>query len=165
MGGIITRQPMKISPIILATRAISSEFIKREYSGILWIVGIVLLILHILGGWLIAQSAWWWMLEIVFIVITLIIAMIATLVLFVAKLLRPSQTKQQHKKVKSFVDSLQGMAETASTPKFLLVYRLVKGSLSRNSGGAKNFISQVTSNSAKLKPDFQDIVRSFDNQA
>lgn len=152
---------MKISPLILATRSISSEFIRREYTTVLWIVGLVFVGLHLLGVWLISQSSWWWILEIFLIFLTAIAAALAALVFFLVKKLRPRQSLKQRKMVRSFVDSLQEFSETAQTPKFLLIFRLIKDAIFPS---PDSLVKQLASKSTALRPDFQKIVQLFDKQ-
>lgn len=150
---------MRPKPIILATRAISSEFIRREYSSLLWIVGGALVIFHILGIWLISQSTWWWLLEGVFILLTAVAIVACGLAVVAIKLLRPTQTKNQRKMIKKFVGSLQEIADTAQTPKFVLLFRLFKDILLPSQD---SLVGQITSKATSLKPELQEIVRSFD---
>ena len=150
---------MRVTPFILATRAVSSEFIRREYINVLWIIGFVLVALHLLGIWLITQSAWWWILEIFFIFATTIIVAVAAVVVLLVNKLRPRQTKSQRKLVGSFVDSLQQIAETAQTPKFLLLFRFIRDTISPSQD---SMVRQLTNRSTSLKPDFHKIIQSFD---
>lgn len=149
---------MRPTPIILATRAISSEFIRREVLGLFVFGAVTIAILHILGLWLISMSSWWWILEILFIVLSSVFAILSLIVFFIIKLVKPEQTSKQRKQVKKFVDSLQELSDTAQTPKFILLFRLIKDILIPSQ---TSMISQITSQASSLKPDLETIIKSF----
>ena len=74
------------------------------------------------------------------------------------RLIQPSVTAQQKKDIKHFVNSLQKLAETIGTPKFVLLLRLTKDVVFPNKTG---LVGELASHTASLKPDFDAIVDSF----
>lgn len=147
-----------MKPLFLATRAVSSEFIRRIYLPLVLISGVIILALLMLTGWLTTVNEWWWLLLVPLIIFTVLFIFAASLIGFAIKMLRPFQTKAQKKDVSNLVDKLQEVSEGLQLPKFLLIYQLVKDTF-RPSG--KGFIRKMTSNAVNLKPDFERIIASF----
>lgn len=147
-----------MSPLFLAVRAISSEFARRIFVPLVWIIGGMLLLLLILAIWLTTVEVWWWLLVVPLIIISVVYILIACIVAFAIKFLRPAQTKSQRRSVSAFVDKLQDASETIQTPKVVLLFRLAKDTIFPSE---KGFISTLTSHAKSLKPDFQLIVASF----
>lgn len=147
-----------MNPLFLAIRAISSEFARRLFLPLVWIIGSTAVALIIVVGWLTTLSGWWWIL-LVPVIICLIVFIIASTTVGVAiHILQPTQTKQQRKSVSSLVDKLQHVAETLQMPKILIIARLAKDTIFPSKDG---FIGEITSHATTLKPDFQAIVASY----
>ena len=146
------------SPLILTVRAVSTEFAQRLYAPVVWIAGGIAFVLIAVLSWAVTVSAWWWLLLGPVVVATLIAATAAIIAGLVIKLVRPKQTKVQRSKVKSFVDNLQQSSETIRTPKFILLFRLVKDSVFPSE---KNLVRELSSNASSLKADLQEIIDSF----
>ena len=148
----------QLSPIILATRAISAEFIRREYLGTLVVVGLALVLMHIVNIILIGLSVWWWIAEIVLILITFIILVIATVLIVSLIILRPNQTNSQIEVVRSFVTTLQEVSELINTPKLMILFKLARDMLAP---GGISFIEQTAIRNASLKIGFEAVVGAF----
>jgi hypothetical protein len=149
---------MKLSPIFLAIRAISTEFAARLYVPIVWIVSISLAVLLGLVIWLVTLSGWWWLALVPLIIATLIFGVLAGVIGLLLSLLKPAQNKDQRTKVKAFVDALQGSSEAVSTPKFIILFRLVKDAVRPSE---KGFVKELSSNASTLRTGFQAIIASF----
>lgn len=147
-----------MSPLFLTVRALSSELARRIYLPVVWVGGGVLIALLCVASWLTTQSAWWLFLLIPVGLFTVLFITIASIAGVVIKLLRPSQTRKQHAAVKALVDKLQAMSDVLQTPKLILLFRLAKDTLYPSE---KSFIGEVTSTTASLKSDFQNIIASF----
>ena len=147
-----------MNPLFLAIRAISSEFARRIYLPLVWVAGSVLALVVIIASWLVTMSAWWLILLIPAILISVVFIIVAVIAGLAIRMLSPRQNKDQRKAISMFVDKLLQVAEVLSTPKFILLFRLVKDTLFPSGDG---FIGEVTSHAKTLKPDFQDIIASF----
>lgn len=147
-----------MQPTILVIRAIGSEFAKRTFYSTVLIVAVVSVILVGLGIWLITLSNWWWlfMFAVTSLVFFGIIAF--TIVFLVIRSVGPAQSSVQKRAVKQFVDKLQHLAETAGTPKFILLFRIIKDVSAPSKQG---FIGSLATTSGSLKSDFTALVALF----
>lgn len=149
---------MKLSPLLLAVRAISVEFAHRIYYPVS-ISGAAVLFVLICGSiWLVTISAWWLFLLVPVVLGFLLFSTISIIAGLVLRLIQPSVTSEQKKDIKRFVDRIQKLAEAVGTPKFVLLFRLIKDVVFPDTSG---FIGELTSHTAALKPDFDRIVDSF----
>lgn len=147
-----------MQPIILTIRSIASEFFYRLYFPVLITFAIIFAILFTLTIWLITISGWWWILFAV-----VFLWFIIAVVLFVAagliiKQLTPFRTKEQKQQTKAIVDKMQRAAEVTSTPKFIILFRIVQDSLRPNERG---YLSSLADETMSLRKDFADLKRSF----
>lgn len=148
-----------MSPLFLAVRAISSEFARRIYLPVAWIGGSVLVALLFVAGWLTAMSAWWTFLLVPVVVLLLLFLIAAAIIGVAIQVLRPLQSKDQQIAVGALVDKLQEVSEALQMPKTLLLIRLAKDTLFPS---GESFIGEMASHAVTLKPDFQEIMASFD---
>ncbi len=110
----------------LAVRAIGAEFAHGLWVASL--VGVVLIgaLLVTLLVWLTSLSIWWWLLALpIAIALSIAIGLLIVFRLLVAHV-RPQQTHRQKKQVKVFVSKLQFASEVTSTPKFIMLFRVVR---------------------------------------
>lgn len=112
-----------------------------------------------LGGWLTTQSAWWWLLQALFIVVGLLFLALAVTVHIILKIVAPGLTKRQKKAVGSFVSKLERVAEHLQTPQFVIIYYVVRETISPRRDG---FIESVSRDSTSLAPDFTALRREFE---
>lgn len=149
---------MKQIPIFLAVRAIGTEFAQRVYIPVVSIIGGCSLLLIALLVWFVTMSVWWWLLLAPVILLVVIFIAVAVIVGLLLKALRPDQTKSQHQQVKKFVDSLQASSEAIQTPKFIILFRLVKDVVWPSERG---YVRELAANASSLKSGLQDIIASF----
>ena len=149
---------MKLSPLLLAVRAVSAEFAQRLFIPVVVITGIVLLALLIVVVWLVTASPWWWLLLAPLILVTVIVVFAVALTRIAIVFLRPQQTKQQRKTVKGFVDALQAASETIQTPKFILLFYVARDVLFPSK---ESFVSKVSSNASSLQSGLKAVIASF----
>lgn len=149
---------MLLQPIILAIRAIGSEFARRMYRPILWTGVITFIVLFCILIWLVNVSGWWWLAFTPVILAALLFAILAATVGFALSLLKPQQTAEQRLKVTAFVDALQMSAEVASTPRFLILFRLVQDVVRPSD---HSYVKELSTNAATLRTGFQEIIKSF----
>lgn len=147
-----------MTPLVLAIRAIATEFAQRVYTIVLIIAAAIIIVLIAVSIWLVSMSAWWWVLVIVFIAWILLGAILLTIAGVIITMTRPLQTKAQKKLVKTFVDKLQSVSEVLQTPRFMLLFRLVKTSLNPQ---RYNVIKNLTEHTVGLQRDLDEIIRSF----
>lgn len=149
---------MLASPLITAVRAIATEFARRLFVPVLVIFTIVAVFAIILVAWCVTLNAWWWLLLVPLVVISLIISTALLAVGLAIRFLTPNQSKAQRVSVRGFVDSLEGVSEVTQTPKVFILFRLVKDIVRPSE---RSFISSVATNVTSLKPAFTSIVESF----
>jgi len=149
---------MKVNPLILAVRAIGSEFAGRIYLPLAWGIGGVLFALLLVVGWLTTVNELWWWLLVPIIIGSLLFILIFSAVGAAIHTFRPRQTKSQRKEVNSLVDKFQELSEALYMPKSLLMIRLVQDLISPSK---KGFVGQIATHAFTLKPEFQKIIASF----
>jgi len=147
-----------MTPLVLAIRAIATEFAQRVYTIVLIVAAAIIIVLIAVSIWLVSMSAWWWVLVIIFIAWILLGAILLTIAGVIITMTRPLQTKVQKKLVKTFVDKLQSVSEVLQTPRFMLLFRLVKTSLNPQ---RYNVIKNLTEHTVGLQRDLDEIIRSF----
>lgn len=147
-----------MTPLVLAIRAIATEFARRVFKVALIIAGIIIASLIGLCVWLVTISAWWWILAVIVIAWVLVAIITFTIVGVIISVTRPLQTKTQKKLVKRFVDKLQSASEVLQMTRFTLLFRLVRTSLNPQ---RYNIIENLTDHTVGLQRDLDEIVRSF----
>lgn len=149
---------MKLSPLVLAIRAVAAEFAQRIFLPVVLITGGVIIVLLGVTIWLTTLSGWWWFLLAPLIVVT-VLTIFATVISWTAlRVLTPPQTKDQQKQIRAFVDDLQETSEAIQTPMFILLFRVVKDVLFP---GKESYIGKLSSTALSLKSSLQAIITSF----
>lgn len=143
----------------LTIRSIAAELFSRIFLPGFWSVFAVFLLLFAGTFWLISQSAWWWILFAVILLWALIATALLAISWSIIKGITPERTPEQKKKTKLFVDKAQGLAEITGTPKFILVFRIVRDAMHPSKQG---YLSSVAGEGTALQKDFIDLKRSFE---
>ena len=109
-----------------AIRAIGSEFAARLWRFSLFVTIGICVVLAPLFTWLISVSAWWWALA--FPLIIALSVAVALLVIFflLIRHVRPQLSDDQSKQVGNFVDKLQRVQELSGTPRFIILFRIIR---------------------------------------
>jgi len=146
---------------ILAARAITSLYALQLIYSILWIVlGIYIAIVVIIGWIATSVSAWWWLLAVVptfFILVGLVIWIIVYLL---AKRLAPPMNRPQKTAAKKFVRHIGRIAEHLETPKFVIIFRVLKDVVISPVSG-KTFIGEIAQEPGEIHRDFEALRRLF----
>lgn len=153
---------MRLSPLFLAIRAISAEFAQRIFTPTIYVVGGALLVSIGISIWLVTISAWWWFLLAPLIFLGVLFIFAVTIAGFIIRLLQPRQTKTQRREVRSFVDALQSTSEAIQTPKFILLFRLIKDILFPTE---KGLVQELSGNASTLKNGLKTLVASFQDSS
>lgn len=149
---------MNTSPLLLAVRAISAEFARRIFVPTVIIAGIASVAFLAVTIWLVTQSAWWWFLLAPLIIAVSVAIILAVIASYALRFLNPKQTKDQKRAVHALVDDLQEISEIVQTPKFILLFQLIKDTLFPSQSG---LINRVSSHTKSTSPSFSAIVASF----
>ncbi len=142
-----------------ASRAVLAQYASKTLRPV-EIGAVLFFILSLIGTtWLIAEvSGWWWLLMIVVIGYG-ILGSIAWLVIhFTIDKLRPEQTKEQQRAVKSFIEKVDKVADTIGLTRFGLLLRIVGDVMGRRD---QNVLSEFTDDSKDLKSNFLNLVEKF----
>lgn len=142
---------------ILALRAIGTNLAMRLYLPAVLMAGVVVALVVALGLWLTSFSAWWWLLFVPIAIFGSVVIGIAFVVFMLIRYVRPEQTKTQKQAVKEFVDKLQGVADVAGTPKFIILFRVVRSIAAPN----KNTYLADLAKNKQLAGDFRELQRMF----
>lgn len=150
---------MKYTSLLLTIRAVSAEFARRIYAPIVWTAALVLVVLLSILIWLVTVSGWWWIALVPATFLSLLFTILAVIIGTLLTYLRPSQTSEQRQKVKSFVDTLQTSSEVIATPRFIILFRLLKDVVRPTN---KGFINEVSTNTSALHTRLKAVIQSFD---
>lgn len=142
----------------LALRAIGSEFAWRLYLPVVIITGIVMALSIALSIWLTTLNGWWGILFALIIIAVLIVAVILVIVGILVRAIRPRQSKTQTTSIKKFVDTVQSLAEVSGTPKFVILFYIVRDMASKNKNG---YVRKISSETLSMQHDFRDICDGF----
>lgn len=142
----------------LAIRAIATTFALRIYKPVVISAGIASLLAVLLIIWLLTISAWWWLLAVPVFGLVLIAATVLIIVGIVLSMISPNVSKLQRKSISQFIDHIQELSEITATPKFILLFRILKDAASPQKTA---YIESVISGVGSLRKEFNDIVKSF----
>lgn len=148
-----------MNPTFQALRAIGAEFARRIYVPVAVTIVVIGALALTLSFWLTTIDAWWWILFVLVALLACFWAAVLTLVWLIIRFISPVRTKGQRRQVKAFVDKLQGLSEVVQTPKFILLFRVIRDVISPSEEG---YVRSVAQHTRELKQDFQDISRSFE---
>lgn len=143
---------------IRTIRSIAVEFFFRLYKPVTSIVCIASIMLVALCIWLVTLSAWWWLLFAVVILWALLLAIFLTLAYIAVRIVRPAQTKEQKAMVRTFVDKIENLRDVTVTPKFIILFRVVRDAMRPSQNG---YITTLSNEATSLKQDFIAIQKSF----
>ncbi len=150
-----------MKPTILTIRAVGAEFARRILYPIIIIVGSISLLLAGLGVYLTLQNAWWGLLLFAIISAICIAIAVLTIAFMTVRTVRPLQNPIQRKAVRKFVDKLEQLSEVIGTPKFILLFRIIKDIAAPRTDG---FIGSMTGVNMSMKNDYKALVRLFDER-
>lgn len=143
---------------LLTIRAIGAEFANRVWLPTLLIALALAAVLVGLWIWLTTYSAWWWLLGFPIVIILSVALGVLVITKLVIRYVRPSQDTTQKHAVKQFVDKLQRVSDVVQTPKFVLLFQIVRDIASPKADG---FIGTISSDSSTLKKDFKELQKLF----
>jgi phosphate/sulfate permease len=147
-----------MNPTLIAIRSIAAEFARRIYLPVVITLAIIAAIIVALLVWALTLSAWWWLVALPVFFFMVIIAVVIVVIGIIIRFFAPDMTKAQKQKVASFVDKMQGVSEVTQTPKFVLLFRIIRDARHPSKRGyIQSTIKEVTS----LKGDFSSLVDSF----
>lgn len=146
---------------ILAVRAITSLYALQLIYSILWIVlGVYMAIMVIIGWIATSVSAWWWLLAVVPTFFILVGMVIWIIVYLLAKRLAPPMNKQRKAATKKFIGHIGRIAEHLGTPKFVIIFRVLKDVVMRPTSG-QTFIGEISQEPGEIHRDFEALRRLF----
>ena len=148
-----------MKPTINAIRAIGAAFARRALLPFIVIGAVVAILLLALGGWLTTQSGWWWLLEVLFIICTLVFIGLTVGVLVLLRAVEPALNKTQKQSVRQFVDKLERVSEHVQTPQLFIIFYVVRDTIHPRQG---SFIEEISRDSKTLAPDFAALRKLFE---
>ena len=147
-----------MQPTLKAIRSISSEFASRLFMPIAVTIGSILLVLLVASILLTNFSEWWWVLVVIIGLVVIIAGVLFAIAGAIIYSIKPMQTKTQRQQVKTMVDKMQRVSEVTVTPKFILLFNVIKDVIIPSKEG---FISSIAGDTTSLKKDFTDLRDSF----
>lgn len=147
-----------MGPFVLTLRAVGSQLAMRLYVPAVITASVVLALLVFGALWLTTLSEWWWLLFIPITVLFTIVLAVATIIFMLIRYVRPTQTQVQKREVGQFVDKLQGVTDVIGTPKFIILFRVIR---SVAAPSKDKYLSNLVKN-RELAGDFRELQRLFD---
>lgn len=149
---------LKVRPSLLAIRAVGAEYANRIYLIVAIIFVVSTLFSLGLSIWLTTLSSWWWILVILLIIALSVACGVLIIVKLVIRTVKPDLTRSQKVQTKKFVDKLERLSETAQTPKFILLFRIVRDIAAPRDHG---FIASISNDTSSLRSDFAALTQTF----
>jgi len=149
---------MNLKPALLAIRSIAAEFAGRLYFPVVIIFLIIAVILLALSIWLITINPWWTIALVLLFVAIFVITTLLIVGYVIIKRVAPTQSKPQKQQTKELVDKLLRVAEVTGTPKFILLFNVIKDVVAPSE---KGYIASISSDTVTLKRDFITLKDSF----
>ena len=150
-----------MSSTVQAVRAVTSEYAKQLLRPILFIgVGVYALAMAIVIWIAYAASPWWLLLA--FLPTTLFCVGLAIWigVRVTAGRLAPEMNKQQKNATKKVVKSLGSVAEQLGTPRFILIFRIIKDVVFPPSS-KQTLIGELATTPGQLHRSFEELRKMF----
>ena len=147
-----------MTPTILTIRAIGAEFARRTYRFVLILTSCIAVLIVASTLWLTTFSQWWWLL--MFAVVSGICVAISVLTVFKLTInkVTPKQNPVQKRAVGRFVTNIQAVSDIAGTPKFILLFQLIKDIAAPREQG---FIGSTINTSKELRDDLKTLITLF----
>jgi Na+/melibiose symporter-like transporter len=146
---------------IQAVRAIAARFALQVYIPVAAIITVVVVGLVVLSAWLTTDSPWWWALFVLVVLLGMIIGTILIIIWAIITALTPDQSTRLKRQVKAFVEKISQLSEVAQTPKFILLFRLVRDTMRPREN---SYIASVSTATKTLRTDFTELVEAFRRQ-
>lgn len=143
---------------LLTLRSIGAEFANRLFYPVVLVASGIAIASTALIVWLTTTSQWWWLLGIPFVMAVSVGVGVFVIVKLVIKSVTPIQSPTQKKATKQFVDKLQRVSDAAQTPKFILLFRVVRDIAAPSKNG---FINEISSDTVSLQRDLKALNRLF----
>jgi membrane protein implicated in regulation of membrane protease activity len=147
-----------MKPSILAIRSIGAELANRIYLPVAVITCVIIGLLFALAIWLTTLSDWWWLFFILLLIAASVVLGVLAVVKLIIRSVTPAQSKAQKKQTKAFVDKLQRLSEVAGTPKFILLFQIVRDIAAPRENG---FIASISNDTSSLKHEFIELRQTF----
>jgi membrane protein implicated in regulation of membrane protease activity len=147
-----------MKPSILAIRSIGAEYANRIYVVVAILFALSAVVSLGLSIWLTTLSNWWWILVAILIIALSVALGVLIIVKLVIRTVRPQLTRSQKQQTKKLVDKLERLSETAQTPKFFLLFRIVRDIAAPRDNG---FIANISNDTSSLKADFVALSKTF----
>lgn len=148
-----------MKPTIQAVRAIGVEFIRRKIRPLV-VAGLCAAVLLVgMGVWLVAAvNVWWWLALAPVLMVSVLFIALVLVAQVMLRLADSSQSLEQKRAVRKYVDGLQRVAENVQTPPVIILYRVVRDVVRP---GPDGFIATMSRDSQSLAPEFQRLISLF----
>ncbi|UTX51352.1 hypothetical protein KI440_00050 [Candidatus Saccharibacteria bacterium TM7i] len=146
-----------VKATLLAVRAIGVVFGKKIWWTVVLIAAALAVVLIALCVWLTSLSGWWWILAVIVGMAISIAFVILAVFRALLAYINPTQTQEQKTAVKDFVEKLQFVQELTQTPKFIILFRVIRSVAAPSS---EKYLENIFE-SRKLKADFERVVGLF----
>lgn len=147
---------------ILAIRAITSVYAQQLLMPILWIgLGIYAFVMAIIIWIAYVASPWWLLLALMPTALIIVGVLLWAIVWGLSKRLSPPLDKKKRQATKKFVSHIGRVAEQIGTPKFVLVFRVIRDVLSAPTNSSQTFIGEIASTPGEMHRDFEKLRELF----
>lgn len=152
---------MNMKPRISALRAITSRYALQTIRPlIITVAGVIGLLVALVTYLAYAINVWWLVFLLPLALVAIPVTAIAFAAVFLARRFAPPMNKEQRRATRLYVDNLNQVADDLQTPQFIIVFRVVRDVL--RGRWEDGFIYGMTTNSVRLKKDFDALATLFD---
>lgn len=150
-----------MTPTVLAIRAITTTYAQTLLRPLLVAgIAIYVIVLAIIGWVAYLASPWWWLLAVIPTIIFLVAVALWTVVYLLSKRLAPQMNKAQRAAAKKFISRIGKVAEHVGTPRFVLIFRVIKDIIAPPPSG-QTFIGELTQTPGEMRRHFEELRRLF----
>lgn len=147
-----------MKPSLLAIRSIGAEFANRLFVPIVITAAVIAVLLVGVTVWLSTLSPYWLLLFFPIIILICVGLTVFIIVKLTIRAVTPPQTKTQKQMGKNLVDKIQRLSQISGTPKFVLLFRIVRDIAAPRTDG---YIAGLATEAVTLKRDFIELQESF----
>ena len=148
---------IRAKTIFLSVRAIGSRFGVDVWNQVAIVAAITTIVIGVLLGWLVSISGWWWLLVIPVVIALSVVVIVLGVLRLLLNYVNPAQTTEQKQAVKVFVGKIKFVQEFTATPKFIILFRVVRSVAAPSS---EKYLEDIFE-SRNLKKDFETVVKTF----
>lgn len=143
---------------LLTIRAVGANLAGRLWLRSLMLAAVISILLIALVAYLQTLSVWWLLLGFPVVIAISVAIGVLFITRQIIKTVSPVKTTEQRRATKQFVDKLQSVSDALSTPKFMILFYVIRDIASPKKDG---YVASLINSSTTLASDFKNISKLF----